>query len=321
MKPTNSFVALFLLALLWPIEARARDAQQLEEYLAMREVRLSAVNQSAIGYYIVMAEPTTGLELIDYIENRAPHTPYRDRPFTALRAIVSVEPQAVPFPRLRRLVELIERRWDPADQPSFWELERIYRVVSSYASREAIEFIRNRTDAAFWHGREVPATRQSYSDGAEWIETARSTAIRSLGASHSPLALDLLLELKQHPDIADDDLLFGAVESGLELHPMFVADQRDDMRWLELRRNGFRVSEDGYFVPLEDSAEAPKTPTPSATQSANTSPSTTAAAPASTDSSAADAETGARAPRVPLAIGAILALAAIAWLALRRRGT
>ncbi|BET65307.1 hypothetical protein ASA1KI_02250 [Opitutales bacterium ASA1] len=320
MTIPRSLRRLLLLAVLCPGTASARDAQQLEEYLATQEVALSGINKSIVGYYIVMAEPTTGLELIDYIENRAPHTPYRDRPFTALRAIVSVEPEAVPFPRLRRLVELIERRWDPADEPSFWELERIYRVVSSYASREAIEFIRNRTDAAFWHGREVPATRQSYSDGPEWIETARSTAIRSLGASHSPLALELLLELKQHPDIAADDVLSGAVESGLELHPMFVADQRDDMRWLELRRNGFRVSEDGYFVPLEDSAEAPKA-TPPLVARPEESSAPIAAAAAHTGASAENADTDARAPRLPLAVSAVLALAAIAWLALRRRST
>ncbi|BET65308.1 hypothetical protein ASA1KI_02260 [Opitutales bacterium ASA1] len=319
MTISRSLRRLLLLAVLCPGTAAVRDSQQLEEYLAMREVRLSAVNQSAIGYYIVMAEPTTGLELIDYIENRAPHTPYRDRPFGALRALVSVEPKSVPFSRLRQLVERIEEHWDPSDRPTFLELEWAYRVVSSYASSEAVELIRTRTSAEFWRERVMPTMQRSYSDGPEWIESARSAAVQSLGVSHSPLALELLHELRQQPDIAADDVLSGAVESAIGLQPLTTAYQRDDMRWLELRRNGFRVSEDGYFVPLEDSAEGPKAPPPLVARPEDSSePTSEASAPIG--ASAEDTDTAASDRRLPLAVGAVLALTAIAWLALRRRG-
>ncbi|BET65306.1 hypothetical protein ASA1KI_02240 [Opitutales bacterium ASA1] len=274
-------------------------------------------NVPAHEYYILMAQPETVGQLVDFLTETGDHFDMTYA-LNALAAIGSVDKTSVPFDTLERVARLFEERYDPKDPHASALLERAYWAVAHYGTDESLRFLIERGEADSWRGGPMPEDRtRVFSDGTIIPANPATLAAVSLRWDGSPESLryrDEYLDRNRH----SDDPAIQWARRRLESARFSLSSGRriQEAAWA-LKQRGFRLDEDGRFVPLDD-ADKP----PLASASASAPPEAPVHEPTQTAPSKDTTEdASALSPRLPLAVSAVLALAAIAWLALRHRGS
>ncbi|BET65303.1 hypothetical protein ASA1KI_02210 [Opitutales bacterium ASA1] len=296
--------------------AQAGASAELLAYLHRKQLE-TRPNVPAHEYYILMAQPETVGQLVDLLTETSDHFDMTYA-LNALAAIGAVDKASVPFDTLRKVARLFEARYDPLDPDASALLERAYWAVAHYATEESRQFLIERGEADAWRDGPMPVDRtREYSEGTIIPVTPATLAVVSLRRDPSPESLRYRDEYMKRNRHSGDPAIQWACQL-LDSGRFSLSSGRriQEAAWA-LKQRGFRLDEDGRFVPLDD-AEKP----PQASASASSPPEAPVHEPTQTAPSKDTTEdASALSPRLPLAVSAVLALAAIAWLALRRRST
>ncbi|BET65304.1 hypothetical protein ASA1KI_02220 [Opitutales bacterium ASA1] len=311
-----AFAALLLATAASTGPAHAEPSGDLLAYLHRKQFEMP-VNADTHEYYILMADENTVGDLLEFLREPADERLER-LALIALSAVGAVDKSSVGWEQWADVITRLESSYDPRNADSSSLMQMAYWGVAQYGTEDSLQFLIERSEAETWRGGPMPLDRtRVYSDETVAIVTPATLAVMALCWDGSPGSLRYRDEYLERNRPSEDPAVQYA-RKRLESARFSLSSGRriQEAAWA-LKQRGFRLDEYGRFVPLDDEDVQSQASAASSEQSEAPVHEPTQTAP----SDGATVDTRRTNRRLPVLAGAVLALAAIAWLALRRRGT
>lgn len=240
-------------------EGPARTTEQLLAYLECSEFG-RPIRSDGYTYGILMADSSTPRELIGLLTGNDARMDRRAKvnALNALASIGAVDKSNLPFEEVAKLVAFFESQYDPANVETCDILEHTYWVVAQYGTHEALQFLVGRIEDPTWFGGAMPQEIQMSSSGDSWPASPRSSALKSLLFHPRPEAITYIDSLSGRTDLLQDAAMSYTIQYATRWRgmPEFEGIRQKQQAAWALKQRGFRLNEEGYFVPLDEAAPA-----------------------------------------------------------------